>query len=71
MADQVDIRIVGDLQKLALAPTDSVVVRVAGRLTAGQYESIKSQLRQLFPSNECIVLDSAAELTVVSQPAAP
>lgn len=61
-----EIRIVGDLGKLQLQPTDILVVTIPESLSRADREGVMYQLQCAFPDNQCIVLDRGAKLQVVS-----
>lgn len=61
-----EIRIIGDMEKLQLQPSDILVVTIPESLSRSDREGVMYQLLCAFPDNQCIVLDRGAKLQVVS-----
>ena len=67
-----DIRIkemdaIQDVQRLRLEPGDTLVFLSDLRLSSSSKERIAKQLKEVFPDNRVIVLDSGARLAVVGK----
>jgi hypothetical protein len=60
-----DIRILGDLQRLALGPDDAVVLTVERPLTRDQFDRIKHQVNAEFPGRKIVVLDCNVRLATM------
>lgn len=61
-----EIHFSGELSKVSLLPSDVLVLKCKGRLSADQVAYLAGELAKRFPDNKVLVLDSAMELTVVA-----
>lgn len=60
---------VEEVRALRIQPGDILIMRVPARLEEVALESIRTQLKEFFPSHKCLVLESGMELNVLCEKA--
>jgi hypothetical protein len=65
-ADSGDIRYLGEVQRLALAAEDIIVIRSVEALSETRVIGIKAFIENQFTGHRCIVLDRGMEIGILS-----
>lgn len=60
---------VEEVRALRIQPGDILIMRVPGELPLVAHESIRTQLKELFPGHKCLVLEFGLELNVAREKA--
>jgi len=69
MAEEpVEIRYVGDLQRLQPKPDDVFVLMYPQALSVSTREYLQSQWKVHFPNHQLLVIDSGGRLAVIEKP---
>ena len=63
-----DDEVIGDVKKLNLAPGDTVLVEVAGRVSAQDAANIRAHVRRVFPDHEVLVVPADLTVSIISEP---
>jgi hypothetical protein len=61
----VEVRFVGELQKLSLSPDDVLVLAFDVKLSRDQREAIRADMERSFPGRRCIVTDGGGKMGVL------
>lgn len=62
-----EIRFVGDLQKLALKPSDVLVLKMNGIISEEQAARLREFVASILPDQKMIILDGGTELGVLER----
>ena len=60
-----EISFTGDMQKVTVSKTDTLVFTIDAVLSANQAASLKKHFKEIFPDNKILILDNEMELEVL------
>jgi len=61
-----EIRYLGDVQRLALAPGDIIVISIDQAISAQSVENLRRQGEQAVPGHKCLVLGDGLKVGVLA-----
>jgi hypothetical protein len=64
--DRDQIRYLGDVRRLVLAPSDIIVISIDAAVSAQSAENIKRHVEKAAPGHKCLVLDNGLKIGVLA-----
>lgn len=68
MSEEVFGVLVERIQVLGLGPDDVVIVKIDGNTSIENKVGLAERLRQIFPNNKLVIVESALDLTAIKIP---